>query len=120
MHFVGLIFLARRIFCRLFLKFMPIVYYIGTYDIDNMEEFKNYPPKVLQLLAKYGGQVLASDVEAVTLEGKARTMNAIIKFPSIEAAMGMYNDPEYQEHVRPIRLRSTSNCTMVLVKEFQR
>ena len=99
---------------------MPAVYYIGTYDIDNMEEFKNYPPQVAQLLVKYGAQVLASDVEAVRLEGKARTMNAIIKFPSMEAAMGMYNDPEYQENIRPIRLRSTSNCTMVLVKEFER
>ena len=99
---------------------MPAVYYIGAYDIDNMEEFKNYPPKVAQLLAKYGAEVLASDVEAVTLEGKSRTMNAIIKFPSMEAARSMYNDPEYQEHIRPIRLRSTSNCTMVLVKEFQR
>ena len=98
---------------------MPSVFYIGTYDIDNMEEFKNYPPKVAQLLVKYGAQVLASDVEAVTLEGKARTMNAITKFPSMAAAMGSYNDPEYQEHIRPIRLRSTSNCTMVLVKEFE-
>lgn len=99
---------------------MPAVYYIGTYDIDNMEEFKNYPPKVAQLLTKYGAEVLASDIDAITLEGTARTMNAVIRFPSMEAAMGMYNDPEYQEHVRPIRLRSTSNCTMVLAKEFQR
>src|SRR4051812_6361620 len=99
---------------------MPAVYYIGAYDIDNMEEFKNYPPKVAQLLTKYEAEVLASDVEAVPLEGKARTMNAIIRFPSMEAATGMYNDPEYQEHIRPIRLRSTSNCTMVLVREFQR
>ena len=99
---------------------MPAVYYIGTYDINNMEDFKNYPPKVAQILTKYGGEVLASDVEAVTLEGKARTMNAIVKFPSMEAAQGMYNDPEYQEHIKPIRQRSTSNCTMVLVKEFQR
>ena len=98
---------------------MPAVYYIGTYDIHDMEEFKNYPPKVAELLTKYEGQVLASDVEAVALEGKAKTMNAIIKFPSMEAARGMYNDPEYQEYIRPIRLRSTSNCTMVLVKEFQ-
>ena len=82
---------------------MPTVYYIGTYDIDHMEEFKNYPPKVAQLLVKYGAQVLASDVEAVTLEGKARTMNAIIKFPSMEAAMGMYNDPEYQEQADELR-----------------
>ena len=94
------------------------VYYIGTYDIDDMEEFQNYPPKVLALLPKYGAEVLASDVEAVSLEGNAKTMNAIIKFPSMEAALGMYNDPEYQEKIKPIRIKSTSNCTMVLVKQF--
>jgi uncharacterized protein (DUF1330 family) len=94
------------------------VYYIGTYDIDNMEVFKDYPPKVLQLLQKYNAEVLASDVEAITLEGKAKTMNAIVKFPSMEAAKAMYNDPEYVQKIKPIRLKSTSNCTMVLVKEF--
>ena len=80
--------------------------------------FKKYPPKVLELLPKYGGEVMASDVEAVSLEGKAKTMNAIVKFPSMEAAMGFYNDHEYQEKIKPIRINSTTNCTMVLVKEF--
>jgi uncharacterized protein (DUF1330 family) len=94
------------------------VYYIGTYDIDNMEEFQNYPPKVMALLPKYGAEVLASDIEAISLEGEAKTMNAIIKFPSVEAALGMYNDPEYQEEIKPIRIKSTSHCTMVLVKQF--
>jgi uncharacterized protein (DUF1330 family) len=57
------------------------VYYIGSYDIVNMKEFQNYPPKVLALLPKYKGEVLASDVEAFVLESKAKTMNAIVKFP---------------------------------------
>jgi uncharacterized protein (DUF1330 family) len=94
------------------------VYYIGSYDIADMKEFQKYPPKVLELLPKYGGEVLASDVEAVSLEGKAKTMNAIVKFPSMEAAMGFYNDDEYQENIRPIRINSTTNCTMLLVKQF--
>ncbi len=94
------------------------VFYIGSYDINNMEEFKNYPPKVIQLLPKYGAEVLASSVEAITLEGTAKTLNAIIKFPSMEAALEMYNDPEYQADIKPIRLNSTTNCTMVLVEEF--
>ena len=94
------------------------VYYIGSYDIINMEEFQKYPPKVLALLPKYGGEVLASDVEAVSLEGKAKTMNAIVRFPSMESALGYYNDPEYQEKIRPLRINSTANCTMVLVKQF--
>ena len=95
------------------------VYYIGSYDILNMDVFQNYPPKVLALLPKYKGEVLASDVEALVLEGKIKTMNAIVKFPSMEAALGFYNDPEYQEKIRPIRLGSTTNCTMVLVKQFK-
>ena len=95
------------------------VYYIGSYDILNMDVFQNYPPKVLALLPKYKGEVLASDVEARVLEGKIKTMNAIVKFPSMEDALGFYNDPEYQEKIRPIRLDSTTNCTMVLVKQFK-
>jgi uncharacterized protein (DUF1330 family) len=94
------------------------VYYIGSYDIVNMKEFQKYPPKVLELLPKYGGEVLASDIEAVSLEGQAKTMNAIVKFPSMEAAMNFYNDHEYQEKIRPIRINSTTNCTMLLVKQF--
>ncbi len=95
------------------------VYYIGTYDIDNPELFKQYPTRVAALLPKYGAQVLASDTSAYVIEGKARKMNAIIRFPSREAALGLYNDPEYQE-AKKIRHASTSNGTMVLVEEFQR
>jgi len=43
-------------------------------------------------------------------------MNAIIRFPSKDAALGLYNDPEYQEAKR-IRQGSTSHATMVLVEE---
>jgi uncharacterized protein (DUF1330 family) len=47
-----------------------------------------------------------------------RTMNAIIRFPSKEAALGLYNDPAYQEAKR-IRQASTTNVSMVLVDEFE-
>jgi uncharacterized protein (DUF1330 family) len=95
---------------------MP-VYLINSYDIENMGEFKDYPPKVRTILKKYGATVLASDMAAKALEGKAKTMNAIIEFPSEEAAWNCYNDPEYQE-VKNIRLNSTANCTMILVKQL--
>jgi uncharacterized protein (DUF1330 family) len=74
---------------------------------------------VLALLPKYGGQLLASDTSAYVVEGRARTMNAIIRFPSREAALGLYNDPDYQEAKR-IRHESTANCTMLLVEELTR
>lgn len=94
------------------------VFYIGTYDIVDPSEFQKYPPIVLALLPRYGGVVLASDTQAVLVEGTARTMNAIISFPSKEAALGLYNDPDYQEAKR-IRQASTKNVSMVLVEEFR-
>ena len=94
------------------------VFYIGTYDIVDPDEFAKYPPVVLALLPKYGGEVLASDTAGFLVEGSMRTMNAIIRFPSKEAALGLYNDPDYQEAKR-IRQASTKNTSMVLVEEFR-
>ena len=93
------------------------VYYIGSYDIHDPELFQSYPPTVLRLLPRYGGEVLASDTAGVAVEGAPRTMNAIIRFPSREAAFGLYHDPEYQA-AKDVRHRSTRNITMVLVDEF--
>jgi uncharacterized protein (DUF1330 family) len=89
-----------------------------SYDIVDMEAFAKYPPRVMAILPKYGGEILASDIEAISIEGTARTMNAILKFPSKEAALNCYNDPEYQREIKQIRIHSTDNCTMVLVKQF--
>jgi uncharacterized protein (DUF1330 family) len=91
--------------------------YIGSYDIVDPDEFQKYPPVVMALVSKYGGVVLASDTAALLVEGTARTMNAVIRFPSEEAALGLYNDPAYQEAKR-VRQASTKNTSMVLVEEF--
>ena len=93
------------------------VFYIGSYDIVDPNEFQKYPPLVLALLPKYGGVVLASDTAGVLVEGTARTMNAIIRFPSKEAALALYNDAAYQDAKR-IRQASTRNVSMVLVEEY--
>ena len=94
------------------------VFYIGSYDIVDPNEFQKYPPLVMALLPKYGGVVLASDTAGLLVEGTARTMNAIIRFPSKDAALGLYNDGAYQEAKR-IRQASTRNVSMVLVAEYQ-
>lgn len=57
------------------------VYFINSYDIDKPEDFKNYPPKLKLILQKYGAEILASDINGEALEGSAKKMNAIIKFP---------------------------------------
>ncbi len=94
------------------------VYYIISYDIHNAEEFKKYPQEVLPLFEKYGAEILVSDTEAMPIEGSAKTMNAVVKFPSKEIALQCYHDPTYQE-VKKIRINSTSNCSIVLAKGFK-
>jgi uncharacterized protein (DUF1330 family) len=94
------------------------IFYIGSYDIVDPDEFQKYPPLVMALLPKYDGVVLASDTAGYLVEGTARTMNAIIRFPSKEAALGLYDDAAYQAAKR-IRQASTRNISMVLVDEYR-
>jgi uncharacterized protein (DUF1330 family) len=96
---------------------MP-VYYIISYDITDPEDFSNYGPRVIPYLSKFGGEVLASDTEGLAIEGHPRKMNAIIKFPSEEDALNCYNNSEYMP-IKAIRMRSTKNNIIVLVKGFQ-
>ena len=93
---------------------MP-VYVVNAYDIHDFDTFKDYPPQVRPLLTKYGGKVLAMETNPKALEGRPRTMNAIIEFPSEEAVNGFYNDPEYQSFIH-LRHDSTSNTTMIILK----
>ncbi len=94
------------------------VYYIISYDIRDMVKFRKYPPLATELIQKHGGEVLAADLDALALEGVAKQMNALVKFPSVEQALACYHDPAYQE-VAQIRFDSTVNCTLVLAKGIQ-
>jgi uncharacterized protein (DUF1330 family) len=95
------------------------VYVINAYDINDHETFKEYPLHVRPLFAKYGAKVLAMETDPRALEGKPKTMNAIIEFPSEEAVDKFYNDPAYQSIIG-IRHRSTSNTTIIVLHSFER
>ena len=93
------------------------VYYIGNYDIHDRVAFAAYPAGVLALLPEYGGRVLASDTEPRLVEGTARSIHAIIEFPSAAAALALYAAPAYQP-LKQLRQASTHNVSMVLVRPF--
>lgn len=95
------------------------VYYMISYDIDDIETYQQYPPKAIAIIEKYGGTVLVSDTEAKAIEGSAKNMNALVRFPTEESALSCYNDPEYQ-NIKKLRTGSTSNISMVLAKELVR
>lgn len=94
------------------------VYVVNAYDIHDFDTFKGYPPRVGPLLLKYGARVLAMETNPKAIEGTPKIMNAVIEFPSEEAVNNFYNDPEYQSIIH-LRLDSTSNCTMIMLKQFE-
>jgi len=95
---------------------MP-VYVVNSYNIRDFEMFKNYPPRVRPLFKKYGAKVLAMDTNPGVLEGRAKTMNAVIEFPSEDAVNKFYNDPAYQSIIH-FRHNSTSDSTIIILKQF--
>lgn len=95
---------------------MP-VYFIISYNIVDFETFQKYPPAVWDILQQYEGELLVSDTEAVALEGNKKMMHAIIKFPSQDKAMSCFNSEEYGA-VRPFRLNSTKDNTVIMAKAF--
>jgi uncharacterized protein (DUF1330 family) len=95
------------------------VYIVNAYDINDPEMFSKYPPQVAPLLIKHGAKVLAMETNPRALEGIPKTMNAVIEFPSEDAVNNFYNDPEYQAFIN-LRHNSTSNCTMIMLHQFER
>lgn len=95
------------------------VYYVAAYDINDAAAFGQYMPIVSALLPKYGGRVLALDTSVYVVEGNPRKMNAVVRFPSKDAALGLYGDAAYQD-AKKIRQQSTSNITMVLLEARSR
>ncbi|TAM78692.1 MAG: DUF1330 domain-containing protein [Acidobacteria bacterium] len=94
------------------------VYVIAGYDITDPKRFEDYGPGVVPLLQKHGAEILVADYESEPLEGKARKVHVVLRFPSEEAARNWYNDPSYGP-VKQIRLDSTEGGYIVIARELK-
>lgn len=93
------------------------VYIIVSYDIENAKGYEGYVPGVVPLLQKHNAEILVADYDAKSIEGKARGVNAVLRFQSEESVMNFYNDPQYQP-LKKLRLDSTKNGTIILAKPY--
>ncbi len=67
------------------------------------------------LVHKHGGKYLARTMTMEKIEGSRElpTVFVIIEWPSKEAAMSFYEDPEYQPHLKARLAGSNSDCVLV-------
>lgn len=90
-------------------------FYLNTYDVIDEVVYQRYVSKVGPIFKRYNARVLAFDRKAIQMEGSGKDVNILIEFESTEAASSCYNDPEYQA-IKPLRVQSTINSSITLVK----
>jgi len=74
-------------------------YWIGHVDVTDPEGYKAYVAANAEPLKKYGGRFLVRGGQFEAKEGRHRSRNVVIEFPSYEAALACYHSPEYQHAV---------------------
>ena len=89
-------------------------YWIVRVDIRDPEQYKQYVAANAKPLAQYGAHFLVRAGQYENVEGSARTRNAVIEFPSYQAALECWKSPGYQE---AMKLRTGVSTTDVVIIE---
>lgn len=72
-------------------------YWIVRVDIADPERYQQYIAANAKPLARYGARFLVRGGKFESVEGTARSRNAVIEFPSYQAALDCWRSPEYQQ-----------------------
>lgn len=96
---------------------MPKGYWIARVDIADQEKYKAYVTANAEPLKKYGARFLVRAGRFENPEGESRTRNAVIEFPSYQAALDCWKSPEYQ---RAIKLRTdVSTIDLIIIEGYE-
>lgn len=91
-------------------------YWIAHGNIFKPDRYGKYAEQVPEILAKYGGKVLARGGEHKTLEGPDEfARHVVIEFPSLERAETCFNSDEYQGAAAHRRADGAGEVRIVIV-----
>jgi uncharacterized protein (DUF1330 family) len=76
--------------------FMPKGYWIVRVDVSDNEVYGRYIKANAAPIARHGGRFLVRGGRHEAVEGTARARNVVIEFPSYDAALACFRDPDYQ------------------------
>lgn len=92
---------------------MPKGYIIGHITVTDPEAYKEYIERDTPILARLGGRFVVRGGTSQIMEGTTYQRHVVIEFPSYQAALDAYNDPDYQE-VADIRRRTAQSVMLVV------
>ena len=88
-------------------------YFIAQYVVNDPKLYREYQGAAAATIQAGGGEVVAFDVAAETIEGTPPgPQTVIVKFESVEAAKAWYRSPAYQAVVGK-RLASTNGFAVI-------
>jgi uncharacterized protein (DUF1330 family) len=94
---------------------MP-AYWVARSRIIDPVEYKKYTDRVPEIVAKYGGKILARGGRYEILEGpEVFHRFVVIEFPSLEQAKACHSSPEYQE-ASAFRKNGAGEVELVIVE----
>jgi uncharacterized protein (DUF1330 family) len=93
-----------------------VAYWVARVKINDPVEYKKYTDRVPEIIAKFGGKVLARGGRYETREGPEKfERHVVIEFPSLERAVECHRSAEYQE-ARAFRLDGVGENELVIVE----
>jgi uncharacterized protein (DUF1330 family) len=92
-------------------------YWIVRVDIDNQDTYKDYVAANAEPLRKYGGRFLVRAGRFERMEGTSRSRNAVVEFPSYQAALDCWQSPEYQAAIK-IR-QPVSTIDLIVIEGYE-
>ena len=92
---------------------MPKGYWIVRVDITDEQKYKAYIAANAEPLKKYGARFLVRAGRYENPEGASRSRNAVIEFPTYQAALDCWKSPEYQEAIKLRQPVSTADLIII-------
>ena len=92
-------------------------YWIVRVDVTDQEKYKAYIAANAEPLKKYGARFLVRAGRFENPEGTSRARNAVIEFPTYQAALDCWHSPEYQQ---AIKLRQpVSTVDLIIIEGYE-
>ena len=92
-------------------------YWIVRVDITDQEQYKLYMAANAAPFRKYGARFVIRGGSFENPEGASRSRNAVIEFPTYQAALECWKSPEYQQ---AIKLReAVSTLDLVVIEGYE-
>ncbi|MGA8178870.1 MAG: DUF1330 domain-containing protein [Desulfobacterales bacterium] len=91
-------------------------YWIAQVDVADTEKYKDYIQANAMPLKKFGAKFLVRAGRFEIPEGKSRSRNVVIEFPTYQAALDCWKSPEYQAALK-LRLQ-VSTVDLVIIEGY--